>query len=368
MAVVVLLLGLAAPAPAPAAPIVGISESNPSMFEDPSFKVTRATTSRLLIAYDTVEASARGDEELEGRVVPYLAAAATAGVEPLVTFEHARGEWEDCKRDPRLRQCRLPSGLEYRRAIRAFLERFPGVKVISPWNEANHLSQPTAGNPKMAARYTNIVADVCRELARECTLVVADVLDAADVTASRRPTYRRTTQWIRAFRAALKVPRTICGIHNYSDVNRFRGDGTRALMRALGCREYWLTESGGVFAFGSFWNAAARRAGRCASAAACQLKATEFMFALARPYRRIKRIYVHSWYSGKGQRFDAGIVRGRRTNWMPLPRPAFYPVRDAIWDGPRVHVPLPPPPPPPPPEPPPVFETLPPEWLEAPAG
>jgi hypothetical protein len=33
------------------------------------------------------------------------------------------------------------------------------------------------------------------------------------------------------------VPRKICGIHNYSDVNRFRDTGTRAIIRALGCRQ-----------------------------------------------------------------------------------------------------------------------------------
>ena len=42
------------------------------------------------------------------------------------------------------------------------------------------------------------------------------------------------------FRRALRIPRSVCGLHNYSDVNRFRSDGTRALMKALGCRRYWL--------------------------------------------------------------------------------------------------------------------------------
>ena len=336
---------LGASAPAGAAPVVGISDSNPLMFSDPSFEATRISTTRLMIAYDTVAAASRGDSELGGRAVPYLAAAAQARVQPLVTFEHSRGAWEACRRDRRLPQCHLPSGAEYHDAIKAFLERFPQVTLISPWNEANHPAQPTSAHPAMAARYANIVEGVCRELGRRCTIVVADVLDAADAAGARHLTYRRTTRWIRRFRAALKIPRGICGIHNYSDVNRFRSDGTRALIRELGCREYWVTESGGLFRFGKFWTRPTKRAGGCRSARACQLKATRYLFEITRRMRRVKRIYVHSWYSARHERFDAGIVSGWRTQWMVLPRPAFYVVRDHAWDGPTVEVPPPPAPP-----------------------
>ena len=104
-------------------------------------------------------------------------------------------------------------------------------------------------------------------------------------------------------------------------------------MRELDCREYWLTETGGIFRFGGFWTAAAKRTLGCATAAACQLKATEHMFADAARYRRIKRIYVHTWYSGSGQRFDSGLVRGTNADPLGQPRPAYYVVRDAVWAG-----------------------------------
>ena len=321
---------------ASAAPIIGISESNPMMFEDPSFKAMRISTTRLLIPYDVVPASARGDLELTGRVDPHLEGALREGVQPLVSFEHSKGVWEQCREDPRLPQCLLPSLAEYRDSVRAFLVRYPQVNVISPWNEANHPAQPTSKNPRMAAEYANAVDGICRELRRKCTIVVADVLDAADRAAAKRLTYVRTTRWIQAFRSALRIPRSVCGLHNYSDVNRFRPDGTRALMRALGCREYWITESGGVFRFGAFWKTATKRAGKCASAAACQLKATEYLFASTRRITRIKRIYVHSWYSGDRQHFDAGLVRGVRSDWLAQPRPAFYVVRDHARSGPSV--------------------------------
>ena len=326
-------LSAAVPAVAPAAPVVGISEANPTVFTDPNFLAMRVTTTRLLIAYDTVAADARGDTELSGRIAPYLRAAREAGVQPLVTFQHSRGAWEECPKNPRLRQCQLPTAAEYRQAIRAFLERFPDVTVISPWNEANHPAQPTYRNPRMAAEFANIASEVCAELQRACTIVVADVLDAADRADAKRLTFTRTSRWIAEFRRALRVPRALCGLHNYSDVNRFRDDGTRALMRALGCREYWITESGGVYRFGAFWTKATKRHGGCTSAAACQLKATRYLFEITAPIPSITRIYVHSYYSGTRQRFDGGIVRGDRHNWLAAPRPAYYEVRDRVWAG-----------------------------------
>ena len=97
-------------------------------------------------------------------------------------------------------------------------------------------------------RFTNIAARHCEG----CTIVVGDLLDQADNRLARRPTYRVTTRWVQRYRAALRVPRDVCGIHNYSDVNRFRTAGTRALMRALGCRRYWLTETGGIMSSGGW--------------------------------------------------------------------------------------------------------------------
>ena len=123
--------------------------------------------------------------------------------------------------------------------------------MISPWNEINHFTQPTSRDPRAAAKFT----DKCRQ-------AVPGLHDrrgrrarpgrrprGQDARSSRRP--RSTSS---ASASALKAPRTICGIHNYSDVNRFRSTGTKALMKALGCKQYWLTETGGLYKFGSFWS------------------------------------------------------------------------------------------------------------------
>ena len=135
---------------------------------------------RVVVSYDVI---ARADDELD-RVTRYLAAAQAHGAEPLVTFEHSRGEARGCARRTRAGpQCRLPDRAEYERAFRAFRERFPHVRAYAPWNEPNHRTQPTWNTPETAAGFTNVAARLCEG----CTIVVGDVLDQADERLARRP-------------------------------------------------------------------------------------------------------------------------------------------------------------------------------------
>jgi hypothetical protein len=280
-----------APAGAHAALKIGIAENQPSLFADPLFQGLGAKYSRVVMSYNVMTS---GDDELQ-RVTDYLTAAQAAGVEPLVTFEHARGAAEICKKasNRRKKQCKLPSAAEYERNIRAFLARFPFVKTIAPFNEINHFTQPTSRNPAAAARFSDIVRRNCTG----CKIVVADILDQADSTKAKKPTYKSTVSYIKRFRKALKSPRNICGLHNYSDTNRFRDAGTKAIIKALGCKEIWLTETGGIYKFASFKASQSR-----------QLKATKYMFTLAGRNKKIKRLYIYTWFGNVTPRFDAGLV------------------------------------------------------------
>lgn len=270
---------------------IGISENQPSLFSDPLFQQLNAKNVRVVMSYNVVT---KGGDEL-ARVDQYMAAAQAAGIEPLVTFEHARGAAEICKKrkNRRRSQCRLPSTGDYERNVRAFLSRYPSAKVIAAWNEANHFTQPTARNPGRAARF----ADIVRKNCADCTVVVADILDQADNVKAKRPKFKSTTRWIKRFRRSLKSKRQVCGVHNYSDTNRFRQTGTKAIIRALGCKEIWLTETGGLFKFASFKASESR-----------QLRATKYMFKLAARNRRVKRLYVYTWFGDVTPRFDAGLV------------------------------------------------------------
>jgi len=286
---------LALPAGAHAALTVGIGENDPRMFSDPLFSKLGARHARVVVSWNV--ATARNDEL--NRVIEYIAAARGAGVTPLVTFEHARGDATICnKRSNRRKvQCRLPTAKAYERNLRAFRTLFPTVRTVVAWNEINHFTQPTYRNPKAAARFTQIA----RKVFKGGTVVAADILDQADNTRARRPTYRSATRYVQAFRRYYKGPRKVCGVHNYSDINRFRSTGTKTIVRALGCKQIWLTEAGGIYKFKGF-KASQKR----------QLKATKYMFRVARGIKRVKRLYVYTWFGRVTPRFDAGLVAGGR--------------------------------------------------------
>jgi hypothetical protein len=301
---------------------VGIAENQPRLFADPLFQQLGSKHARVVVSYNVMRNKADdgpGDELT--RVREYLAAAEAAGVTPLVTFEHARGDASRCGRRSNRNKavCRLPTTKSYESNFKAFRKAFPKVRVYAPWNEWNHFTQPTSRSPQRAARFTDIAAKNCRG----CTIVAMDALDQADNVRAKRPTFRKTTADIRAFRRALKTKRNVCGLHIYSDVNRFRDTGTRALMRAMGCRTYWATEVGGLYDFGSFWSASTRKG--CRTAEACQLKATKYMFSLARKHKKLTRLYVYNWFGGLTPRFDAGLI-----DRAGQPRPAYFEVAKHI--------------------------------------
>jgi hypothetical protein len=300
------VLALAVPSAASAAFTVGISENRAQMFSDPLFLDLGARQARVVVAYDV--ALHPGSDDFT-RITHYLAAAKATGVEPLFALEHERGDASRCDQKKNFTKsiCKLPSTKAYEKAVKAFFATFPDAKVIAPWNEANHFTQPTSRNPKTAAKFTDIVAKQCKT----CKIVVADMLDQADNPAAARPTFVKTAAYIKTFRSALKTKRGICGIHNYSDVNRFRTSGTKALIKVLGCKEYWLTETGGLYNFGSFWTKKTRKG--CTTSAACQLKATKYLFSAVKRNTKIKRVYIYTWYPGTGARFDAGLTTATGT-------------------------------------------------------
>ena len=288
--------GLAAtPERSNAAVLVGVGDQDSSMFTDPLFTQLGMKRSRYFPSWNV--AFKTSDEALW--LDDWLAKAQAAGVEPLISFHVSLGS--RCPQRP----CKLPTVREYTRAFRAFRARWPQVRVISPWNEANHRSQPTFRNPKRAAQYYNVVRKYCRG----CQIIAADVIDE-----------RNMESWLRIFKRTAKKPR-IWGLHNYRDTNPRRGQrlgGTKRLLKAVR-GQVWLTETGGIVRFelpsgGTLFPYSESRANR----------ATRRMFALARRYRgRIKRLYIYHWKQpALDNRFDAGLVRK-----SGAARPAYRTVR-----------------------------------------
>jgi hypothetical protein len=290
--------GLAAsPEKSNAAVLVGVGEQNASMFTDPLFTQLGLKRSRYFPSWNV----ALKPEEA-GWLDAWLANAQNAGVEPLISFHAALGS--SCPKRP----CKLPTVRQYTRAFKAFRARWPQVRVISPWNEANHRSQPTFKNPKRAAQFYNVVRARCRG----CKIVAADVIDEVNME-----------RWLRVFKRTAKKPR-IWGLHNYRDTNKRRGQrlgGTKRLLRTVR-GQIWLTETGGIVKFvlpngHTLFKKSERRANT----------ATKRMFALAKRYRsRIKRLYIYHWkQSATDNRFDAGLLRSNGTA-----RPAYKTVRSQL--------------------------------------
>jgi hypothetical protein len=271
----------AAPEKSEAAVLVGIGDQDPSMFTDPLFADAGFKRARYFPSWNVAF-----KKEEAGWLDQWLAAAETAGVEPLISFNVNLGS--GC---PKTR-CKLPTVREYTKAFRAFHDRWgQQVKVISPWNEANHRSQPTFKNPKRAAQYYNVVRANCPG----CKIIAADVIDEVNME-----------RWLKVFRKTAKRPR-IWGLHNYRDTNKRKGQrlgGTKRLLKAVR-GDIWLTETGGIVKFRLpnghlLFPYSESRANT----------ATKRMFALAKRYRsRIKRLYIYHWKQpAASNRFDAGLI------------------------------------------------------------
>jgi hypothetical protein len=264
-----------APAPGTGA-LLAIADQKPETFSDPLFRRLGVARSRLNTPWNGIFTE---PDRLDG----WLSAARAAGVEPLVAFEHARGE--PCPAQP----CRLPSLRDYTRAVRAFHARYPWVRLIQPWNEANSATQPTGTHPERAAAYYDALKGVCPG----CIVTGADVLDSGNLS-----------RWLARFRAALKGPvPQLWGLHNYSDTNRFRSEGTRRML-ALVPGQIWLTEAGGIV---SFTTSDGREALPYDEQRAA--RAIRYLFRLAALSPRITRVYIYQWkIDFQGNRFDAGLI------------------------------------------------------------
>jgi hypothetical protein len=294
-AVVVAGCGLAAaPEKSDAAVLVGVGDQDASMFTDPLFTQLGIKRARYFPSWNV----AQKPEEAVW-LDQWLAQAAATKTEPLISFNVALGS--ACPKRP----CKLPSVRQYTRAFKAFHKRWPQVKVVNPWNEANHRSQPTFKNPKRAAQYYNVIRKYCKR----CKIVAADVIDE-----------RNMERWLKVFKRTAKKPR-IWGLHNYRDTNKRKGQklgGTKRLLEAVR-GQVWLTETGGIVKFvlpngHTLFPQSERRAN----------SATKRMFALAKRYRkRIKRLYIYHWkQSSSDNRFDAGLTRRDGSA-----RPAYSTVR-----------------------------------------
>jgi hypothetical protein len=274
-----LLIALVAVPAAQAKPRVGLSEQNPAMFSQSSWQKLKLKRVRYIVSWDYFT----HDYEV-AEVSDFLNAAHAHKQDVLVEFNAHRGCFTGT-RYQKTKVCRAPSPAKYKAAVKHFRAQFPFVKTFAPWNEINHLSQPTFKKPALAAKYFKVMKQVCKR----CTVMAADVLDSSNVRS-----------YLRKFQRASKGKGRIWGLHNYKDVNRRQAKGIPAVA-SVTRGQIWLTETGGFVQFkGSkgFKYSPKRAAAR-----------TKYMFKLAKRFKRVKRIYVYRWFGEpRSARFDAGLV------------------------------------------------------------
>lgn len=254
---------------------VGIGDQSPNLFDDPRFRSTGIRFARLIVPFDLVRAGGRQLEEADA----WLERARDEGVEPLVSFAHSG------RTGGRLK---LPSVDDYGRRVREFRRRYPWVRELSTWNEANLAGvQPTARNPWRTAAFY-------RELRRQCRRAGCRVLAVEVLLTGSWKTWR----WIRQFRAAAGRGPHTWGIHNYPDVTRLRRRNTGIFLRRVPRDRVWFTETGGIVRFARSWRHDERRAAR----------AVAHTFRLAASSRRVRRLYLYNWRAGPaGLRWDSGF-------------------------------------------------------------
>jgi len=274
--------GLALVPSAHARPRIGISDQNLSMFSNPLFPPLGIRYVRYILPYDI---ALEPDSLASAAFDQWLAAAQASHKQVMVAFEHSAGD--NCPHEP----CTKPSEPEYAKAIKAFRAKYPTIRLLTAWNEANAPTQPTYRDPVQAVQYFKIVKRLCRG----CTIVAADVLDNTIMS-----------RWLNTFNSVAVSQRLkprLWGLHNWGDVNHFQTDGIRTVLDTVK-GEVWLTETGGIVAFTTAdgrqnFHPSERRGA----------KAMRYLFRKIVPIsKRIKRIYIYNWLSQPTNRWDTGLI------------------------------------------------------------
>ena len=276
------------PLAAAAAPVTGISDNAPEVLDAPAFRALNIDAVRLVVPWDAGGRPGRWDWS--------MLRAAAFGADVLVAFDHADGD--RCPGAP----CLLPSVDRYEAAVSAFLRAHPSVRTVTPWNEPNHASQPTASAPAAAAAYF----DAARRVCPSCTVVAGDLLDGAPMAS-----------YLAAYKSALGSTPAVWGLHNYHDATYFQSSGIDALLRATS-GPVWLTETGGIVSFTSGASSLPYDERRAADG-------VSWVYQLADRRPRIARVYFYQWQGDRANAFDSGLV-----GYDGAPRPGYDVVRKRV--------------------------------------
>lgn len=283
-----LAVALAAAAGAQAQARFGLSDYEPKSFSDP-----RVAELGIHLARDVVPWDAALRKSERAGVTEWLDAVRKHHLIPFVTFESS----------PVSR--RAPSPGSYLHAFLAFRKLFPWVKEFSPWDEANHSSQPIDRNPHLGAEYYNAIAAHCPG----CEVTAPDLLDS-DANFER---------WALQFAHYAHPYPKIWPFNPYSSVSVDSSSRIEQMLHAVR-GQIWFSEVGGVV----WWKFRGRLIYHGPAYAA---RVAHEIFDLARLSPRITRIYYYHWRSPgvpghmpRKARWDSGLIdahgRARPALWV----------------------------------------------------
>ena len=292
-------------APATAKLQIGISEQNNAMFASKYFKPLHVKYARIVVPWNILQRK----DYWPGYLKAWLAGAKRMHVQPHVAFNIVDIVPKYFGKGPTLGQ--------YTKLVKGFRKKYPSVKVFAPWNEENHVFQPTAKHPKLAAQYYKILKRNCRG----CTVLAADLLGDKNMKS-----------WVKKFKRSYHGSGP-WGIHNYQDGNKpkaFKKTWTYLFTKMVK-GPIWSTEAGGLVGFKTVKGRVAYR-----YSLTRQLKAQKREFALMwdrRVRSRYKRVYIYNWFGTwtkktRSNRWDSGIV-----DTKGKPRPAYRDLKLRIKRG-----------------------------------
>lgn len=273
-----LVAGLAAAGSAAASGFrFGLSDYEPNTFSDP-----RVGELGVHLARDVVPWNVTSNRRDLAQATAWLNAVKHAyHIIPFITFQHADNS------------TRAPSPGQFLTAFLRFRKRFPWVKEFAPWDEATHVTQPTAHNPWLAASYYNVLAAHCPG----CEITAPDILDSDGNTGA----------WIGSFLERAHPAPKIWPFNPYHSISV---DSPALIESFLAAThgQVWFSEVGGVV----WW----RFKGRLIyHGSAYSAKVAHNIFKLATLSSRITRVYYYHWRSpgspyklSRKITWDAGLV------------------------------------------------------------
>jgi hypothetical protein len=255
----IVLASLASAGSASASFRFGLSDYEPSTFSDPRVAELGVHLARDVVPWNV----ALKPRDLAVATAWLDAVKHAYHITPLITFQHADNNGA------------APSPGQFLAAFKRFRKLFPWVKEFVPWDEATHVTQPTAHHPLLAAEYYNVLAAHCPG----CEITAPDVLDSDG----------NVEAWISAFLEKAHPYPKIWPVNPYNSVSTGSPRLIENLLAAVH-GQIWFSEVGGVV----WWRFKGKLIYHGTAYAA---KVARNVIKFATLSSRITRVYYYHWRS-----------------------------------------------------------------------